>query len=113
MKYLVEQGADIHADDDCALRWACDFGYLEIVKFLIELGADCYTYDKKFIAGAAFQWTFGCCAISCRTWRSQILRLRTRKRKRSKNRKLFKRPDIEITRVTKKKNLSIWMGSFS
>ena len=34
MKYLVEQGADIHAENDQALRVASYNGYLEIVKYL-------------------------------------------------------------------------------
>ena len=34
IKELVEQGADIHADDDLALRWAAENGHLEVVKYL-------------------------------------------------------------------------------
>ena len=39
VKYLVEQGADIHAKNDYALRYSSENGYLEIVKYLIEQGA--------------------------------------------------------------------------
>jgi len=40
VKYLVENGANIHANNDCALRWAAYKGHLEVVKYLIENGAD-------------------------------------------------------------------------
>ena len=39
VRFLVEQGADIQADNNCAVRWASDNGHLEIVKFLVEQGA--------------------------------------------------------------------------
>ena len=38
VKYLVENGADIHANNDHALRWSARFGHLEVVKYLIEKG---------------------------------------------------------------------------
>ncbi len=37
VKELVEAGADIHALDDCALRWASERGQLEVVKYLEHL----------------------------------------------------------------------------
>ena len=40
VKYLVDNGADIHANDDGALRWAAENGRLEVVKYLIDNGAD-------------------------------------------------------------------------
>ena len=36
VKYLVSKGADIHADDDYALRWAAENGHLEVVKYLVD-----------------------------------------------------------------------------
>ena len=39
-KYLIECGADIHTDNDYALRWSAEKGYLSVVKFLVESGAD-------------------------------------------------------------------------
>jgi len=39
-KYLVNQGADIHACDDYALRMSAINGHLDVVKYLVELGAD-------------------------------------------------------------------------
>ena len=46
-KWLIENGADIHAGYDCALCWASGNGHLEVVKFLIENGADIHAnYDR-------------------------------------------------------------------
>ncbi len=40
IKYLVFMGADIHDDNECALRYACAYGHLEVVKYLVSIGAD-------------------------------------------------------------------------
>lgn len=40
IKELVEEGANIHVCDDYTLRWAAKNGHLEVVKYLIEKGAD-------------------------------------------------------------------------
>ncbi len=40
VKYLVEQGANIHAYAAFALRWAFRNGHIEIVKYLEEQGAN-------------------------------------------------------------------------
>lgn len=40
VKDALEAGADVHADDDYALRWASYKGNTEIVKFLLENSAD-------------------------------------------------------------------------
>jgi ankyrin repeat protein len=45
VKYLVEQGADIHAKDDSALRWSAEKGHLDVVDYLMEQGADINAYD--------------------------------------------------------------------
>jgi hypothetical protein len=34
VKYLAEQGADIHADNNFALQWSAYYGHLEIVEYL-------------------------------------------------------------------------------
>ena len=39
-KYLLEDGADIHAKNDEALRNAVIFGDVRIVRYLVEQGAD-------------------------------------------------------------------------
>ena len=40
VEYLVENGADLTAVDNQAVRSASKYGYLEIVKYLVEHGAD-------------------------------------------------------------------------
>ena len=41
VKYLIERGADVHADNDYyALRYSAGKGHLEVVKYLIEKGAN-------------------------------------------------------------------------
>ncbi len=42
VKYLIEQGADIHADNNAALRYATYNGHLPVVRFLVENKADIY-----------------------------------------------------------------------
>jgi hypothetical protein len=39
-KWLVENGADIHADNDMAIRVCAEYGHLEIIKYLVEKGAN-------------------------------------------------------------------------
>jgi len=38
VKSLVESGANIHARDD-ALRWAAENGHIETVKYLVEVSS--------------------------------------------------------------------------
>ena len=40
VKYLCERGANIHHYNDAPIQWASYYGYLEIVKYLYERGAD-------------------------------------------------------------------------
>jgi Ankyrin repeat. len=40
VKHLVENGADIHEEDDYALYWASAYGHLEVVKYLVENGGN-------------------------------------------------------------------------
>jgi len=46
VKYLVKKGADVTARNNCALRWASDKGYLEVVKYLVKKGADVTARDN-------------------------------------------------------------------
>ena len=40
VSYLVEQKANIHADNEFALRWATAYGHLSVVSYLVGQGAD-------------------------------------------------------------------------
>ena len=40
VKLLIDQGADINARDDQALRWASNNGHLDVVKLLKDKGGD-------------------------------------------------------------------------
>jgi hypothetical protein len=52
-QWLVEQGANIHADNEYALRGAAKYGYLEVVKYLCEQGADIHAYGECAVRGAS------------------------------------------------------------
>jgi ankyrin repeat protein len=53
VRYLVEAGADIHTEEDYALRYAAKNGHLEVVRFLIENGADVHA-ENEFALKTAF-----------------------------------------------------------
>ena len=38
-KILIDAGADVHADNEWALRLACEYGHVEMVNFLLDNGA--------------------------------------------------------------------------
>ncbi len=52
VKYLVENGADIHAEYDAALGIAAGNGHLEVVKYLVENGADIYAVENEAVRRA-------------------------------------------------------------
>ncbi len=45
VKYLVENNADIHSRDDCALRWASEGGHFPLVKYLVEHNANIHAQN--------------------------------------------------------------------
>lgn len=53
VKFLVTKGADIHAQEDCALRWAARYGHLAVVKFLVAKGADIHVQEDCALRWAA------------------------------------------------------------
>ncbi|BCS82550.1 ankyrin repeat protein [Cotonvirus japonicus] len=52
IKYLVHQGAKINTDDDYALIIASKYGKLDVVKYLISQGANVHAYKNKSIISA-------------------------------------------------------------
>ena len=52
VKYLVEHGADIHIEDEYALRWASRNGHLDVVKYLVEQGADIHALGDEALSWA-------------------------------------------------------------
>ena len=39
-RFMIKKGADVHAEDDYALRWASNNGHTDTVKLLLENGAN-------------------------------------------------------------------------
>jgi ankyrin repeat protein len=53
VKLLLESGADVHAYDNGAIRMASYYGHLDVVKLLVESGADVHPYDNLAIRHAS------------------------------------------------------------
>lgn len=53
VKYLIENRADVRAENYYAFRWAAYNGHYEIVKFLVSVGADIHSYDDYAFRSAA------------------------------------------------------------
>lgn len=52
-KYLFENGVDIQIDNNCAIRFASEQGYLDLAKYFHKNGADITAYDNYAIRHAA------------------------------------------------------------
>jgi ankyrin repeat protein len=52
-KKMVESGADIHAENDYALRWAASYGHLDVVMFLVQSGADIHAENDYAFRSSA------------------------------------------------------------
>jgi ankyrin repeat protein len=63
VRLLVENGADVHAGNDMPIRWAAEEGHLEIVKFLLERGADMTANNNVAIRMAAKNGHFDTVAL--------------------------------------------------
>jgi len=53
VRFLLEHGANVHAQDDEALRWAAEKGNAETVRVLLEAGADVHSMGDYGIRLAA------------------------------------------------------------
>jgi ankyrin repeat protein len=53
VSWLVDQGADIHADNDFAVRLAAARGHLDVVKWLVEGGANIRAGNNQAVRWAA------------------------------------------------------------
>jgi ankyrin repeat protein len=56
IKLVLEQGADIHASNDEALRISAKNGHLEIVKYLVEHGANIHINDNAALRNSAIDY---------------------------------------------------------
>jgi hypothetical protein len=54
IKKLIKEGANVHASDDRALRWASQCGYLDIVKCLIKNGANVHANNNTALQYASY-----------------------------------------------------------
>lgn len=54
VKYLVAKGANVHSDDDHALRWAASYGHEAVVRYLVENGANVHAKDDDAVCTAAY-----------------------------------------------------------
>jgi len=55
---LINRGADVHADDDYAVRIASENGYTEVVRLLLSRGADIHAKDNLALILAAHYGRF-------------------------------------------------------
>ena len=53
VKWLLANGANVHAQDDLALRYASQKGHFEVVKLLLDAGADIHTDDDYALRWAS------------------------------------------------------------
>ncbi|TNE27826.1 MAG: ankyrin repeat domain-containing protein [Alphaproteobacteria bacterium] len=53
MQDALDNGADIHDQDDCALQWSCHEGQYDATQFLLEQGADLHADGDKPLKWAA------------------------------------------------------------
>jgi len=49
IEMLLNNGADIHADNDIVFRRACSLRNLDVIKLLIDRGANIHIYDDYFL----------------------------------------------------------------
>lgn len=55
VKELIKRGANVHANNDEALEYACELGYFDLVKYLVEdAGANIFAEGRKAWQEASF-----------------------------------------------------------
>ena len=54
IKLLLDAGADVHAWDDWALRWASEYGHIEVVKLLLDAGANVHALNDYALQNASY-----------------------------------------------------------
>ena len=54
VKAALKNGADIHANNDNALRWAALYGHTETVKLLLDRWADIHAFDDAALRLASY-----------------------------------------------------------
>ena len=55
VKELIKRGANVHANNDEALEYACELGYFDLVKYLVEeAGANIFAEGRKSWQEASF-----------------------------------------------------------
>lgn len=52
VEYLLSLGADLHADNDNALQWAAKYGHLNIVMLLVSSGANVHANEDGALRAA-------------------------------------------------------------
>ncbi len=52
VKCALDVGANVHAHEDVALRWAAEHGYIDIVQILLDGGADVHARDDRAFISA-------------------------------------------------------------
>jgi len=53
IQMLIDEGVDVHVDNDYALRWASRYGYSKVVKVLLENGADVHVWNDYALRRAS------------------------------------------------------------
>ena len=73
VKYLIDNGENVHEYDDVAFRWACKFGHVETVKALLDAGANIHAFSDEGIHYAR--------ALEDKTLYKMIMKYKRRKNK--------------------------------
>ena len=68
VKYLIENGANVHAENDYALRWTARAGHFDLVRLLVAKGANIHAENDYALLWAVEKWPFRNCSLFNRTW---------------------------------------------